>query len=308
MTTITEREHGIAAMGSAGETESAELPIARGPREPQKRDKPTKHSRKRRSLSIRFYAGPNGAGKTVTAVRDLLPSMDRGRPILSTVPIVHPETGELYRNYIPFESWAPILDEKFKHYDILMDEVTGIANARDSGSLPRAVQAELEKLRKRDVTVSMTAPAFARVDVTLRGVALGVVLCAGYIPARDKNGDTSGDIAAWKPKRLIRVRTFDAKNYEAFDAARTEQTAQKHRRLRPLDVEWWWGPKSRAFAAYDSFGAVSRVGEILDGGRCARCGGTRAIPKCSCGDEAAPSFAWAPNGVPTIALSDSSVR
>jgi hypothetical protein len=47
-------------------------------------------------------------------------------------------------------------------------------------------------------------------------------------------------------------------------------------------VQWWWGPGSRVFDAYNTLDAVSRVGEVLDGGRCAHCGGRRAVPVCKC--------------------------
>ena len=257
---------------------------AREPRVPRRKDRPTKATQKRRGLEIRAYVGPNGSGKTAFALRDLLPSIRGGRPILSTVPIYDASSGDLYRNYIPFTSWAPLLDDKFMHADILMDEVTGIANARDSMGMPRQVQTVLDKLRKRDLTLSWTGPAWQRADNTIRSCTKGVTLCRSYIAAPDREKHTSGEIAAWRPKRLFRARTFDAINFEEFELNRTQGAVQKHRRLRPTIVEWAWGPGSLMFASYDTYDAVSRVGEVLDSGRCAHCGGSRPVPKCTCND------------------------
>lgn len=254
----------------------------RAPREPRRRDKTSKQTWRRRSMPIRAYVGVNGSFKTATAVRDLLPSIDAGRIILSTVPIFDTRTGDLYEHYVKFDSWSYLLDEDFRHADILMDEVTGIANARDAMGMPRQVQAVLDKLRKRDLTLSWTAPAWGRADATIRSCTVGVSLCVGMFTAPDPAKKTSGEIAAWRPKRLARVRTFDARNFEEFSLDRATGGVQKHRRLKAEVVEWWWGPGSRVFESYNSFDPVSRVGEVLDSGRCAHCGGSRPIPRCTC--------------------------
>jgi hypothetical protein len=267
----------------------AEPPLAGGvsiASELRRQDRIKKQTWKRRASPIRAYIGPNGAGKSATAIRDLLPSIDKGRPILSTVPILDPSTGDLYRNYIPFTGWEYILDDSFKHADVLMDEVTGIANSRDAMGLPRQVQTVLDKLRKRDLTLSWTAPAWGRADTTIRSCTIAVNLCKGYVSAPDTNNDTSGEIAAWRPKRLFRVRSFSAVDFEEFTVDRASQGAQKNRRLRAETVEWWWGPNSRVFRAYNTMDAVSRVGAVLDSGRCAHCGGSRPAVKCSCDNHA----------------------
>jgi hypothetical protein len=271
---------------SAVESEAAGTPrasAARQSRLPQKRDKPKKHTWRRRGNSIRCYVGPNGSGKTFLGMLDLLPSIDAGRTILSTVPIYDSRTGLLYEHYIPFTSWAPLLDESFCHADIFMDEVTGIANSRDSAGMPRQVQTVLDKLRKRDLTLTWTAPSWKRADITIRSCTQAVTLCQSFFAAPDTEKRTSGEIASWRPKRLVRGRTFAAEDFEEFDPDRAQgQAVQKSRRLRARVVQWVWIPGSRAASSYDTFDAVSRVGEVLDSGRCGHCGGTRPIPKCSC--------------------------
>lgn len=237
----------------------------------------------RRGYPIRCFVGPNGSGKTAVGVATLLPSMRVGRPILSTVPL-YESPGVLYRNYIRFTEWPQMLEPGFKHADIFMDEITGIANARDAMGMPRPVQALLDKLRKIDVTLTWTAPAWTRADTSIRSTTQLVTLCRSYLPAKAVVDGTTGEISAWRPKKLIRARSFNAMDFEEFSVDRTASSAQKRRRLRPVNVEWIWGPGSRMFDSYDTLDAVSRVGEVLDSGRCANCGGKRPIPTCKCGD------------------------
>lgn len=245
----------------------------------------TKAMQRRRSLPIRCYVGANGSGKTALAVRDLIPSIYAGRPILSTVPIIDHRTGELYEHYIRFDSWTKLLDPAFHHGDILMDEVTGIASSRASMGMPIQVQTALDKLRKRDLTMIWTAPSWSRADSTIRSTTLGVTLCRSYFP--DRSSAKAGDVAAWYPRRLFRARTFDALSFEDFSRARAEGNSAnggkgRIKGPRAEVVEWWWGPGSPAFESYSTMDPVSRVGEVLDSGRCAHCGGTRPAPKCSC--------------------------
>lgn len=242
--------------------------------------KVTRAMLRRRALPIRCYVGANGSGKTATAVRDLLPSIYAGRTILSTVPIIDHRTGELYSNYVRMDGWGEILDDRFRNADILMDEITGIANARQSQAMPVQVQSMLDKLRKRDLTLSWTAPAWGRADTTIRTTTLGVTLCRSYFP--DRRASIAGEVAAWLPRRLFRVRTFDALGFEDFNRARAEGNTVRSKPLRAEAVEWWWGPTSAAFRSYSTMDPVSRVGEVLDSGNCAHCGGTRPRPKCSC--------------------------
>jgi len=288
----------ISDLGMPGVVEPAEAEPAGGRGAPEAAEprpaiearyhKTTRAMMRRRSLPIRMYVGANGSGKTALAVRDLIPSVLAGRPILSTVPIIDFRTGELYKNYVRFDSWSEFLDEDFRSADILMDEVTGIANARASQSMPIQVQSMLDKLRKRDLTLSVTAPAWGRADTTIRTTCLAVTLCRSYFPDRSAARGSGNDVPAWYPRRLFRARTFDALGFEDFNRARAEGNTIRSKPLRAEVVEWWWGPAlpwrpaSAAFASYSTMDPVSRVGEVLDSGRCAHCGGTRPIPKCTC--------------------------
>jgi len=266
---------------------------------------------RRRNLAIRAYIGPNGSFKSATAVKDLLPTLrgipwhceepshlhndpildDEGnatacgpnavhdgyRLVFSTVEITLPN-GDPHPLYRRLNDWKMVIDAE--HVDLLFDEVTGIANARDSMGLPRQVQVILDQLRKRDTTLSFTAPSFQRADTTLRTTAVAVVVCRGYMPE-----PTAKDVAAvtaWRRMRLARVRTFDAMDFEEFHAQKARADAPKQHRIRPKFVQWWWGPGSEVFVSYSSKGAVARLGQANDSGACLDCGGARQRLKCTC--------------------------
>lgn len=265
---------------------------------------------RRRDMAIRAYVGPNGSFKSATAVKDLLPTLrgitwhceepshlhndpiydnfgeaigcgpnavhDGYRIVLSTVLITDAGTGEPHPLYVRLKEWWQFMAAE--HADILMDEVTGIANSRDSMSLPRPVQVKLDQLRKLDDTLSFTAPSFQRADSTLRTTAQGIVDCRGYMS--EKRGDVA--VSAWRRKRLARTRTFAASDMEEFTVGAGRQDRQKQHRLKAEIVQWWWGPGSEVFLSYSSKGAVARLGQVSDSGVCIDCGGSRTRPRCTC--------------------------
>lgn len=260
----------------------------------------------RRRVPIMAYVGPNGSGKSLMMVHDTLPTLDgiewrcenadhlhtredyldpitgevgpvtTGlRRVLSTVRILDAQTGDPHRLYEKLTEWSQVLDAE--HSDILFDEVTGIANARESAGLPVQVQAAISKQRKVDNLIRLTAPAFARMDKVIREVAQGVTLCKGMLGKRPEG-------SLWRQNRLFWVKTYDARDMVEFEAQKVNspspQTAAHA--PRPQSSALMWGVRCRAFASYDTLGQVSRVGEVLDGGRCAHCGGRRPIPVCRC--------------------------
>lgn len=301
-----------AAAGPEGE------PPRRTPRAPQPRRDAKDHKRtRRRAMSIHAYVGPNGSGKSAAMVFDTLPTLDGMRwrcsqpehrhmrddyvdpltgeigptttglrRVLSTVPITNPETGYLHELYDELSSrmggWRLVLEAE--HTDILFDEISGIAGSRESLGMPTAVQTILQQMRKPDVIVRWTAPSYKRADSIIREITQAVTLCRGYLPDfRSARG--SEEPRAWVPNRLFKWRTFDGKDFNEFTDALTlgdRKQGSKLQVIRPKFVAWVWGPGSRFFNAYDSFGAVSRVAEYLDGGRCAICGGRRSVPVCKC--------------------------
>lgn len=243
-----------------------------------------KGSRRRRAFNIRAYIGLNGAGKSLLAVHDLLPSIAEGRSILSTVRILDPHTGNAHPNYEKLNDWEQLLNTKRKGYDILFDEVQGIANSRASAGLPIQCQTALHQLRRQDATLSWTSPSWSRADLLIREVTRAVTVCRGYFPGVRKHEDGSIDIRSWGDNRLFRAITYDAADMQNWtDNAETKLSGKQNNWfLRPAMGPW--GKPMLASHFYDSLDTVDRIGEVLDAGTCAHCGGTRARKKCSCED------------------------
>jgi hypothetical protein len=250
-------------------------------------------------MAIRAYIGPFGSGKSACMILDALPTIlgerwqcenedhahtSQGittgyRRILATVKVLDPFTGELCEHYEPLTEWRQVLEAE--HCDLLFDEVTGIAGAREAMGMPVAVQNILQQLRRRDVHLSWTAPNWARADSIIRGGTQLVTDCRGFLS--DRSLLRSPTPPAWLPRRLFKVRSFVATDFDEWSAAKAAQPrGGSVHALKPLVVQWWWGPRSLVFRSYNTLGAVSRVGEVLDGGRCAHCGGRRAVPVCKC--------------------------
>lgn len=228
---------------------------------------------RRRSVGIHGYVGLNGAGKSAAMIRDTIPSLRKGRRVLSTVPIIDPSTGDPHPLYVPFTEWPQLIEAR--GMDVLMDEMTGIAGARQAMSMPVEVQAILDKLRKADLVVRWSAPDWSRADSIMRDNTQAVTYCDGYLSKRSDKRSEDGEARLWPPKRLFRLRTYDPREAADF-------TPSGLRRMRALTVEWWWGPGSIVFNTYDTTAPVNRVGMVLDSGRCIHCGGRREIPRCSC--------------------------
>lgn len=231
-------------------------------------------TRSRRAAEIRAYVGLNGHGKSLAMVKDMKPSLDRNRQVLSTVRLLDPFTGNPHPLWVPIDSWLQLLDHP-GHADVLFDEILGIASSRASNSMPSEVQNFLHQLRRRDMTLSWSSPSWTRADVTIREVTKRVTICRGYLPKveRVKGED---DSRAWANNRLFRFTTYDAADF-------TEWSDNKETTLKGVGNEWMLRRgHSWASLAYDTFDAVDRIGEVLDSGRCAVCGGTRTPAKCSC--------------------------
>lgn len=210
----------------------------------------------RRSKPIRAYVGPNGGGKSLLAVHDVIPSLDAGRWVLSTVRLLD-ENGNDHPRYIPFTDYRQLVDAE--HCDVLMDEVVGVANARDSGRLPAPLQNVLVQLRRRDITLSWTAPSFARADKIMREVTQLVTECRGYFSAPPVEGFDGSGVGLWAPKRVFRFKSYDTIEFDAWTSGKREQADVLHK-------EWFRGPGSRAFATYDTLDAVHVVkGGNVDG-------------------------------------------
>lgn len=227
----------------------------------------------RAKFEITAYIGLNGHGKTLAMVHDTWPSLRDGRRVFSTVPLLHPITQEPHPFYVPLTDWEQLLDPRLERADVLFDEVQGIANSRASQGMPVQVQTLLHQLRKKDLRLRWTAPSWSRADLLLREVTRTVTVCRGYFPDRAKGED--GRPLAWGANRLFRWLTYDAADF-------TDWTDSKEGNLRGLHNTWFWRPRSLAERLYDTRSVALRVGEVLDSGTCAYCGGHKPRRSCSC--------------------------
>lgn len=235
----------------------------------------------RRTYPIHAYVGPNGGGKSLAMVKDTIPSLDRGRRVLSTVALLDHKTGLPHPMYDRFEEWDQLLNAE--NCDVLMDEMVGIAGSRESAKLPVQVQNILVQLRRRNVVLRWTAPAWGRADKIIREVTQSVTECRGYFPDTTIPPRADGEESAirlWAPKRLFNFRTYDCIDFEDW-------TNGKRDKAVPLAKEWFLGPGSRVFQSYDTLDAVTRVGAVTDAGTCSVCDGIRSPKRCSCDRPAA---------------------
>lgn len=229
----------------------------------------------RRRSEIAAYVGPNGSGKSLAMVHDTIPSLQNGRTVLSTVKLLDPITKDPHPSYVRLTDWTQLLEAE--HCDVLFDEVIGIASSRSSQGMPQQVSNLLNQLRRRDIVLRWTAPAWGRADVIIRECTKSVTVARGFMSKTPVQVPGEPDVRGWRPKRLFRWVTYPAEDFSTW-------TDSKTTKLSPSNTAWHWGPSGMAFHSYDTHDAVERVGEVLDSGNCAHCGGSRPRKKCSCDD------------------------
>lgn len=236
---------------------------------------------KRRSVPIHAYVGPNGAGKSLCMVRDTIPSMRAGRQVLSTVKLLELD-GSTYPGFELFTDWRQLLEAE--HCDILMDEVTGIASARETSTLPSEVVNVLVQLRRRDILLRWTSPSWARADRIIREVTQAVTICHGFLPDRALGQHLQkSQTGLWMPNRVFTFRTYNAQDYSDFNQQSVAGDGISHD-LRPVLREHWASPGREALRRYDTYDAVSQVGQQIRKGICPHCGGIRRPKVCHCED------------------------
>jgi hypothetical protein len=274
----------------------------------------------RRGFPIRCYVGPNGGGKSLAMVNDVLPSLAAGRRVVSTVRILD-EHGNPHPLWVPLDSFGILLE--VEKCDVLLDEVTGVASSRSSGNvIPPAVLNLLMQLRRRDITLSFTAPAWNRAEKVIRETCQAVTLCQGFAPKASRSAKTHHAGAhPWDPDslELVELEPDDPRDRLEFlrdaldpalvcplerphshDEARQwspkrvffwrtydafvfdEWTTAKRERIKPVCRQVFYRPGSEAERRYDTFDQVLSVAAVTEGGSCVECGGTRPRPRCSC--------------------------
>lgn len=239
------------------------------------RDRLTKGIRKRRSVPIIGYTGLNGDGKTQAMIRDALPSLAAGRPILSTVALLDHRTGEPHPLWTPLRSVWQLLD--WRDGDILMDEITGIFDSRDGG-MPGEIRRLMPQMRRRNVQIRWTGIDWDNTDRRLRQITQAVVMCRGYVPDhRAVRADGSRDaLAMWAPKRAFSLVTYDAQTLsQSEDSKAITQEETRKRRARVLNREWYVASGILARRSYNTLDDVLGVDSS-----CTECGGRIMTRTC----------------------------
>lgn len=195
------------------------------------------------------------------------PGVTSGRRLVySTVPLLGPDgdVDPLYRPLVDFRQLVTV-----EHSDVLFDEVAGISDASDSASVPVQVTNWLHQLRKRDVRLRVTTPAYSRCSKPIRQVAQVVVDARSFWPEPATEG------RLWRSRRGMLFRAFDAFAFDNYSAHTSE-------RLQPLARAAYWRPTGEAQHRYDTLSATTALGHVTDAGMCAVCGGGRSRPRCAC--------------------------
>lgn len=260
---------------------------------------------RRRESPLRGYFGLNGSGKSWAMVHDLIPDLDKGRPALSTVRLLdfrNPRPCELTEDtcddwdqhnavdhlgnheghmhphpaYIPLRNWVQVLE--IRRANIVLDEITGVADSNQTTSLPPAIANVLPQLRRNEVALSYTSIDFMRTNVRIREMTRTINMCASFLPVTAYGPD--GEALLWKQRRLSKVQTYDAANLKSdLGDKYAERLAESH-----IQTAWHWIPDSAASRAYSTLEQVLHVGSLADTGRCVYCDGTRRAHECQCVD------------------------
>jgi hypothetical protein len=267
---------------------------------------------------IAAFVGFNGMGKTMAAVAASMTHLEAGRPVLSTVRLLdyrdprpcedsgclsplHGEPGHMAAHplWVPFHDFRQLFDFRGGH--VLMDEVTGVADAREHASMPVQVANYLPQLRRRDVTLAWTTIAWTFADVRLRRLTLTATWAVGMAPKYAPG-------TMWPRNRVFYYRTYDAANLnDDFHAAKRDD-------LRAINRVWFRRGPSLVQTAYDSGDQVLTLGAANDAGMCMVCGGKRSMPRCRCvgtADDAGDQRESAdrePAGAPARKRSEDGVR
>lgn len=261
--------------------------------------KMSKAQRRRRQSHFSAYVGLNGASKTATMIWDTLPDLEAGLPILSTVALLAPEKaqtieeadkawGDLGINirpvdlyalphplWVPFTSWKQLLE--FKNGVVLLDEVQGVADGRDSSHLPTQVANHFAQFRRNGIVCRWSTLDYSTPDKRIRLATALVTYCKGYYPKYE-------DGKIWGTKQIFWLRSYKGDEFDDFTSARN-RTSDKNR-IKPVIRQWvrLHGALKPALTAYDTMAGVLTLGAHNDAGMCMSCGGRRTVPQCSCPD------------------------
>ena len=296
-------------------------------------------------FSIQAFVGANGGGKTLAAVEMcVLPAWRSGRMVLANMALYPERLGYDAGLYQPLRSWRDIVRAgrclepepcepgECEHSAtagygclLVLDEASAALPSRQAGSVPPQLVRVLNQLRKRDVELVWTAPAYARMDVVVRECTQAVTVCTGLLPDRrprlvepgerrwrppvDPDGEPAE--AGWAPRRLFSWVTYEAMSYDEFTLGKTAK-------LRPKAKRLYWRTRHDAMHVYGTLEGADLLDHLSDSGACMDCGLPRKREHCSCsvrgrGSAGGPSGPEPTNGtrragvVPSLEVGTASV-
>jgi hypothetical protein len=245
---------------------------------------------------IQAFVGANGSGKTYGAVHQLVvPAWKRGKVVCSNLRL-YPERGGYAADlFVPLTSWVQLVE--LRDCVLLLDEISSVLPSRQASTVPPDLMRRIGQLRKNNVVLCWTAPAWARCDVALREVTQVVTLCRSRVSdgfrrqpgtysfperprgraLRDERSRPVRTEAGWAPKCWFTWSEYDARELDEF----TYSTAA---RARPRKVRHHWRPKHVTDQLYRTSEDVGLLDHLLVSGVCLGCGGRRTQPACSCED------------------------
>jgi hypothetical protein len=204
------------------------------------------------------------------------------RLVYSTVVLVD-DMGQDHPRFRGLTDYQQLL--RLEHCDVLFDEVAGVSDSSESSAVPVQVVNWLHQLRKRDVRLRVTTPAYSRCSKPIRQVAQVVVDARSYFPDRRESG------RLWRPRRGFMFVAYDAFAFEDFTSSTVRAEDRKGRMDRKSRVgrAAMWRPGSRPERTYNTLGQVLALGHVTETGMCVICGGNRPRPKCDGHDGIDPS-------------------
>lgn len=237
------------------------------------------------SSAIIGFVGPNGGGKTLAMVELLAePALAKGWRVIANFELFHEKWERLvsWRQLNDLETRADVDQPVI----LLLDEITSVLPSREAMRLPAQLARVTNQLRKANVTLGWSAPAWARADVMLREVTQSVWVCRGMFsdfyerddgkhafPFRGKKGEPLSH--GWGSHCLFRWEEYDAVALDEFTYNRAEK-------IGALRRKWYWRPNHTAHRLYRTLDPVQLLDHLDDAGLCVNCGGVRRRPTCKC--------------------------
>lgn len=273
-------------------------------------DNPEK-ARKRIGAGVHAVIGANGDGKSLCAAHDLRYMLEERSEVLSTCRLLdytnprdceedtctfpgHPEHGQAHPLWVPLTSFEQLM--AWRNGPVFVDEVTGFADARDTG-LPAQARTFLRKLRHYDIPLIWTAPDWMAADAILRRVTRAVTVSKGMMgkehvkPCIECGQQHKRPVEAckwhsevrlWPDNRMFSWQTYDATSFEQWSVAKASPDAAKNLRRKSMVRQVYRRAPNVAQHVYSTYAEVLQVGGSSATGVCITCEGTRTRHQCTC--------------------------